>query len=147
MKLVYCPKCKGTIRQDYTWTDFFRACCPVQFLIQDTKICFNCLSKVEAILVMLKIQEPVENCSLCDIEECPVSSGMRNASKLNCEAKETTFKEQCGPEDLRDDWPHAIPVPGGAWQINKHPRQQHLVERVKAPFKVSLLAGIGGENE
>lgn len=114
MKLVYCPKCKGAVRQDYTWTDFFRACCPIQYLIQDTKICFNCLSKAEAILVMLKIQEPVEDCSSCDdVEECPVLSGMRNASKLNRETREKTFKEQCGPEDLRDDWPHAIPMPEG----------------------------------
>lgn len=26
-----------------------------------------------------------------------------------------TIEEQCGPEDLRDDWPHVIPMPGGAW--------------------------------
>jgi len=41
--MIKCSKCKATVRMDYIWTDYFRACCPFQHLVNDTRICFNCL--------------------------------------------------------------------------------------------------------
>ena len=41
-----------------------------------------------------------------------------------------------GPEDLRDDWPHAIPMPGGAW-LTKH--LSRPVKALAAQFSVRRI--------
>lgn len=42
--------------------------------------------------------------------------------------------DDMGPENLRDDWPHAIPVPGGAWLTS-----QSSLPKTEADFNVGRL--------
>jgi len=78
-----CDKC-GHPFQQYVWTDYFRACCPVQFLRIDELICFNCLEVSTAILVYYRLKNPIKDCDSCEGSDyCPGSKNAEDSRKKN----------------------------------------------------------------
>jgi len=94
--LTKCPDCKGNVRMDYTYTDFHRAACPRQVLIDDKKICFNCLPVATAIVVMYVLENPVLSCKECDTKnstDCAASN-----LEADCSDDHTSLWGGAGPD-------------------------------------------------
>lgn len=87
-------------------TNLFKAFCHIQYLVDDSLFCVDCQSDE----IRERLKNPIKSCDECDgTDSCPNSRAAFNAIRKNC-----SQSQRQGPEDLRDDWPHAIPVPGGA---------------------------------
>ena len=120
MKKVKCRKCGGYVRMDYTWTDFFRALCPIQHLISDNKICFNCLEKQTAITVYYVLKNPIKGCEECEgTESCASSRTAFDAVRKNFGAKRE-YNIRDSIDDHTSLWggagPDCMPMQGGALQ-------------------------------
>ena len=137
MRKIYCSKCKSEWRKDEE--------CPVNFessgrgyivsdiKIQDMVFCPVCLfgwtqqnkyqAKAERVLLRedkIKLTHIVVLGVYGDYIDLPIEEIESVHAKLSrFDPNPDTGEEQCGPQDLRDDWPHAIPMPGGAWLTNQ----------------------------
>jgi len=111
MERSTCKKCGS---KTITLTEFHKACCAVEHLIDDRAICLNCMKETNITFVLfagLVLMNPAKHG-----DDCPRKSPECSLGRLD-EPYDLTSDdgyESQGPTDLRDDWPHAKPVPGGA---------------------------------
>ncbi len=111
---VKCPDCGNPDLREKT--EFYRACCHVQYLIDDSLFCYDC--QLEAVKNLL--DNPRKSCDDCSgTPTCPNSDAPWRAMQKNYYTR--TSKQ----DDQREDWPHAMPVPEGVW----------LTTRLSRPIK------------
>ena len=97
MAKIKCPDCGGTdLREQTEWN---RANCHMQFLIDRDLFCYDCESEA----IKHRLDNPIISCDDCEgTPICPMSEAAENARRQN--------DRYITQNDPRDDWPHAIPM-------------------------------------
>jgi len=130
--LLECEKCGCT---KVCLTDIYAAICSFEHLIKDQSyICLNCLHPMEAFHVGYYLTFPSKSCP-CQHKHEDCFQGRLDSPTIDGSHDDDVDS----PQDLRDDWPHARPVPGGAW----YKKPVGLILAATTTFKAGRPHGSG----